>query len=336
MGGGGKGGTSSSTTTVSIPPEVLARYNAVNARAEQTAQQPFQAYTGEFVAPLTGVQQAGIGQTQQYSEAAQPYYSQAAGLTTGATKAAQAAAAPLTGQQIANYMSPYTQAVVDPTLKALRQQQAIDLQKQQAGQIQSGAFGGDRAGMTRAFMQGQQQLAQAQAIAPLYQQAYQNALQTAQQQQQLGLAGAQAQMAGAQQLAGIGTGAQQAGLQGAQAVIGAGTLGQQTQQALDTAKYQQFLQERGYPFQVTQFLANIAEGTGALSGSTTSSTMTQPTSFFSDRRLKTDIKRIGTAKNGLPLYSFKYKGDDSNTTHIGFIAQEVEDRKSTRLNSSHT
>ena len=34
MGGGGKGGTTT-TQTMQIPPEVLARYNAVNARAEQ-------------------------------------------------------------------------------------------------------------------------------------------------------------------------------------------------------------------------------------------------------------------------------------------------------------
>ena len=50
MGGGGKGGSSS--TTVSIPPEVLARYNAVNARAEDLANNtPYTPYTGEFVAP---------------------------------------------------------------------------------------------------------------------------------------------------------------------------------------------------------------------------------------------------------------------------------------------
>jgi hypothetical protein len=37
---GGK--TSKSTQTVSIPPEVLARYNAVNSRAKQAAATPFQ------------------------------------------------------------------------------------------------------------------------------------------------------------------------------------------------------------------------------------------------------------------------------------------------------
>ena len=311
MGGGGKGGTS--TSTVSIPPEVLARYNAVNARAEEVAQKPFQAYSGEFVAPLTETQQQGVSQTQQYSQAAQPYYARAAGLTEQAVQAAQ----PLTAAQIQQYQNPYIQSVVDPTLKALQQQQAIDRQGQTAQAIRSGAFGGERAGLQRAVTTGQQELAQAQAISPLYADAYKNALAAAQQQQGVGI---QTGMQAGQQVAGIGTGAQQAGLQGAQAVIGAGTLGQQTQQAQDTAKYQQFLQERGYDFQTAQFLANIAEGTGALSGSTT--TTTQPTSFFSDKRLKHDIKRIGKTNDGQPIYSFKYNGDDR--TQIGLLAQEVE------------
>ena len=75
MGGGGKSQTT--TQQVSIPPEVLARYNAVNARAESVATRPFQQYgtTAEaFVAPLTQAQQQGIQQTQQYAQAAQPYF----------------------------------------------------------------------------------------------------------------------------------------------------------------------------------------------------------------------------------------------------------------------
>lgn len=458
---GGKTGTT--TSQVTIPPEVLQRYTAVNKLAEQTAQTPFQPYTGQFVAPLTATQQAGIAQTQAASQAAQPYF----GAATQNLLGAQAAAAPaLTGagqtlaeaqqagrgyadvagqlygqaglaaspyyqaatrgtqaalrgaqpyQQAATqfglagsqaidpsalnigaYMSPYTQAVAATTQQALQQQQQQEMAGQLGNAIRSGAFGGDRAGIVAANLARQQQLGMAQAMAPIYQQGYAQALQAAQQQQGLGLSAAQAnraalqqaaqqmaslgqqgygqqlgaaqQMAGlgqalygqalgtgqaisglgqqqfgqgattaqqqaalaqqlygmgagtAQQLAALGTGAQQAGLQGAQATIGAGTLEQQTQQAQDTAKYQQFLQERGYPFQVAQFLANIAMGTGALSGSTT--TTQQPIPFFSDRRLKDDVKQIGKTNDGMPIYSFKYKGDDA--TQIGLMAQDVE------------
>jgi Transglycosylase SLT domain/Chaperone of endosialidase len=319
-GGGGKGGTS--TSTVSIPPEVLARYNAVNAQAQQLAgvnpttgqpNTPFQQYGGEFVAPVNAVQQQGISQVAQSANAAQPYYQ---GATT-ATLGAMNQAAPLTPQQIQQYQNPYTQSVVDPTLKALQQQQAIDQNQLTANQIRSGAYGGDRSGISQAALRGQQELATGQAIAPLYQQGYQNALQAAQQQQQLGV---QTGLAGGAQLGQLGTAAQQAGVTGGQAALAAGTVPQQTQQALDTALYQQFLQQQGYPFQLTQFLANIAEGTGALSGSTTTST--QPSGFFSDRRLKKDIKEIGKTHDGQPIYKFKYNND--NTPRIGLMAQDVE------------
>lgn len=41
----------------------------------------------------------------------------------------------------------------------------------------------------------------------------------------------------------------------------------------------------------------------------------------SDRRLKTDIKRVGVLDNGLPVYTFRYKGEQ--TVHMGVMAQEV-------------
>lgn len=45
-------------------------------------------------------------------------------------------------------------------------------------------------------------------------------------------------------------------------------------------------------------------------------------SMFSDRRLKRDIKRVGTLNNGLPVYTYKYKG--SPTIHMGVMADEVK------------
>jgi len=159
-----------------------------------------------------------------------------------------------------------------------------------------------------------------QALAGLGQQQYGQGSQTAQQLAAMGQQGYGMGSQTSQQLAGLGTGAQTAALQGAQAQMAAGQVGQQTQQAEDTAKYQQFLQERGYPYQQAQFLANIAMGTGALSGSTT--TTNQSGGFFSDKRLKDDVRQIGKTNDGQPIYSYKYKGDDR--TQIGLMAQDVE------------
>lgn len=41
-----------------------------------------------------------------------------------------------------------------------------------------------------------------------------------------------------------------------------------------------------------------------------------------DIRFKENIKRVGQADNGLPLYMFNYKGD--STPHINVMAQDVE------------
>ena len=109
---GGK--RSTSTSQVSIPPEVLARYNAVNTRAEDVASNPFKQYgtTAEaFVAPINEQQQAGISNVNASAGLAQPYINAA----TGATAAGMASAQP--GElDISKYMNPYQQQVIDATM----------------------------------------------------------------------------------------------------------------------------------------------------------------------------------------------------------------------------
>lgn len=351
---GSKGGTS--TSTVQIPPEVLARYNSVNATAENVAKTPFQQYGGQFVAPLTSTQQSGIANTNTAATQAQPYFGAATSAATNAYQGAQpyqdaatVLAAGSTQQvnaqplDIGTYLSPYLSTVLGSTAALLNQNN----QQQQAGQlgnaIRSGAFGGDRAGIAAANLAQQQNLGNAKIYSDIANQGFNTALGAAQQQQGVNLGAAQANRAAlltgsnalagigqqgytqgmglSQQLAGLGTGAQGAALQGAQAQLAAGQAEQQTNQAQNTALYNQFLQEKSYPFQVAQFLANIAEGTGSLSGSTTTTNSVQ-NGIFSDRRLKTDIKPIGKTYDGQTIYSYRYKGEKH--TEIGLIAQEVE------------
>lgn len=58
-------------------------------------------------------------------------------------------------------------------------------------------------------------------------------------------------------------------------------------------------------------------GAGSLLGTAAMAAMA-----FSDRYLKTDVQIIGYAKNGLPIYSFRYLWDDE--PEIGLMAQDVE------------
>ena len=258
-----------------------------------------------------------------------------------------------TGQTVSGLMNQgYGQA-----LGAAQQQQQLGLGAAQANRaaLQQGAnqmlgIGqqgyGQGIGSAQAMAGlGQQQYAQqsglGQNLAQLGQQGFgQGAAQTAQQaalaQQLYGMgAGTAGQLAGlgqgiygmgsgtSQGLAGLGTQAQQNALGAAQAQLGAGTLQQQTEQAGLQALYNQFLQQQGFPYQQAQFLANIAMGTGALSGSTTQTT--QPASFMgnlSDKRAKDNIEPIGKTFDGQNIVRFKYKNEPG--TRIGLIAQDVE------------
>src|SRR5579862_57236 len=317
---GGK--TSTSTSQVQIPPEVLARYNSVNATAQQVAQTPFQQYStnpNAFVAPLDPTQQAGVSNTNAAVGMAQPYYNAATGF-------ALAGSQPINAQPLdtSTYMNPYLNTVLGATSAQINQNNQQAMSGQTGNAMSQGYFGGDRSGIASAVLQGQQNLAAGQVYSGIASDAYNQALAAAQQQQGVNLGAAQANRAATQQtgetLAGLGTTAQGTALAGAQAQLGAGQVEQQTSQAGLTALYNQFLQQQSYPFQTAQFLANIAEGTGALSGSTTSTT--QPQSIFSDERLKEDMAPIGKGFDGANIYRFRYKGDP--TTRIGLSAQETE------------
>jgi hypothetical protein len=181
-----------------------------------------------------------------------------------ATTATQAGMGPAYAG-IDNYMSPYIKNVADTTGAYMRQQQEQAQSGALGNAVSSGAFGGDRAGIAAANLQQQNQMGYGKTMADIYNQGYTQALGASQ-------ADLARQLAGGAQLAGLGAQSQQLGLQGAQAKIAAGTMQQQTEQAGKDAMINQFMQEKGYPFQIAQFLANIAMGTGAASGSTTSTT----------------------------------------------------------------
>src|SRR5215831_4330767 len=103
-------GKGSNTVTTSPNPELMKQYLNVVGRAQKTANRPFTPYTGQMVAPLSGLEQqaqAGIGAA---ANMAQPYIQQAA-------QYAQQSATPITPeawsqQAIQQYENPYQQDVI--------------------------------------------------------------------------------------------------------------------------------------------------------------------------------------------------------------------------------
>ena len=264
--------TTNNITSNTPPPQVLAQYQNVVNSANQVAKTPYSAYSGQYVAPINSQENAGISGINQYANAAQPALGTAASGTLGAIGATQNAAQPISAAQIANYQSPYTQSVVNATEAEFGNQNQQQAQSLNSNAIGAGAFGGDRAGIAQGNLANQQSLAEAPTIAALYNQGYSQALGEANTEQQAGLQGANQELSGFTNLGNIGVAAQTAGLQGANEQVQAGSLQQQTQQAEDTALYNQYLQQQAYPFQTTGWLANISEGIGSQEGGTSAST----------------------------------------------------------------
>lgn len=255
-------GQKSTTTTSTYNPAASGYYSDILNRAQDVAATPYQAYSGELVAPINAQQNLGIGNVNQYAGFGLPYYQQAGDLITEASK-------PISSADISQYMNPYTQNVVDKTLAAYdlyNKQQQNNVVGNAAAQH---ALGGNRVGTAQANLAALQSTTQAPQIAKLYSDAYTSGLGTALSQQQNKLAAAYG-------LGSIGGGGQGTALAGANAQIGAGNLQQGTQQALDTARYNQFLQERAYPFQTAQWQAGITGALGPSMGGTQTGVTTQP------------------------------------------------------------
>jgi hypothetical protein len=255
-------GSNTTSTSNSPNPQALSAYSNLLNRAGNVANTPYQAYSGELVAPVNSQQQTGIGGINTNANYAQPFINQAAGY-------ANRAAAPVSAGDIQQYLNPFTQDVVRATENQFNQQNAMQQSQLTGNAAAQGALGGDRVGVAQGTLAGQQQLAEAPVIAGLESQGYNTALQTAlAEQQQLGNA--------AYSLGNLGVAGQNAALTGANAQVGAGSLEQQTQQQLDAALYGQFAQGQAFPYQQTQWLAGLDTGVGSQMGGTGSTTGPAP------------------------------------------------------------
>jgi len=217
-------------------------------------------------------------------------------------------------------------------LEVARQQQALGTAGRQAYEQQQAIQQADL----------QRQISGAQQLAGIGTQQR----QAAEQQQAIRQADLTRTQQAAQLMGGLGTSAQQSALAAAQAQLGAGAAEQQTSQAGLQALYNQYLQQQAYPFQVAQFLANIAMGTGALSGSTTTTAQAQP--FFSDRRLKEGVgaakygaqegdepEIIGETYDGQKIYRYRLNNPvtgELEPPQIGLMADEAERRRPDAVN----
>lgn len=272
-----KGGSETSTVTSqqTLDPFIREALERNVMAAQQVSQLPYQPYSGPRVAGFRPAEQQAFDIAQQ-AVAGRVGSQQLA----GATQAAQQAAAfgPEQFQQnVAGFMSPYQQNVIDTTMARLSQARAERDAATKAQLAGARAFGNTRRGVYEAQLAAEQDLNTAQTLANLYQQGYGQAAGLA-----AGLPGQRLQAS--QQLAAL---APQA-LAQEQAYAGMlGGVGQQqrgmAQQNLDLA-YRDFLEQRGYPVEQLRILQSGLTGLPAVTS--TQQTSTQPGDGF-----------LGTASN---------------------------------------
>lgn len=272
---GSKGSGQNTVTSSAAPPaDVMANYDAITKQANQVAQTPYQAYSGQIVAPLQDTQNQAISGIQGQIGGYNQYANTAQGLIGQGTNTITPSA--VNSSAINQYMSPYTQNVINATQAQMNQNNAIQQSSLQGNAAAQGAWGGDRSAVAQSLLAGQQSLANNQTIAGLENQNYSQALNEANTQQQAGMQAQQLNASNALQGAGLtgalGNYAVNNNLSGYGALLNAGGLQQQTAQNQLNAGYQQWGQQQAYPFSTTQWQAGIDSGLGSGMGGTSSTT----------------------------------------------------------------
>lgn len=294
------------TTTQSQLPEYISPYvNRFLTRAETVSTQPYQTYGGQRLADFSPDTQQAFGMTRQ-----------AAGLDPTGIMNAQNTAGGLANYQAGNistgdwttanqqgYMNPYIQNVLDVQKQRTQQKFAEDQQMRNAQAVQAGAFGGNRRFVqdSLAARDLNQQLQEQEATG--LQSAYDRAMSQYSTDAARQLAAQQANEQARQAAAGINLQGAQFGadldsnllkyrMDQAGALSDVGAKEQQRQQAgLDLA-YQDFQNQRNYPYQQLAQYSSLLYGSPIQSSATQTETTPAP-DFLSQ------LLGVGTAGAGI-------------------------------------
>jgi hypothetical protein len=303
---------SQQTTSYDIPQYFKDIQERTLKKAENLGQRPYQAYTGQMIAPLSALEQQSanvatqqlLPQTQQLRAIGEQRFT------------------PTVAQQ---YMNPYESQVIKGAIGDVEEQYQQAQRALSATAVGAGAFGGTRFGVERALGT-ERFLDQVGDISSRLRQAgFESGASRFAADRASQLQAAQAQLSGT-----------------AGAIQGLSTLGATSrgiEQAGLAEAYRDFIERREYPVeQVRQVVGALAGAPIRTYGEERSGTVGTPVgapsifgqivggaqalgSFMSDIRLKDDIKLIGQSPSGINIYSFRYKGND--TRYQGVLAHQV-------------
>lgn len=278
MCGGSSSSPTNTTTTTSNIPDYAQPYvmgsgtpgssNYINGLLPQAsaltnlATNPYQQYQGQMVAGFNPLQQQSMNTIQGMTPAGQ--INQGTGLAGLAGQQAQNVGnTSFTGDNVNQYMSPYTQDVVQQQQAQAIQGYANNLPTLGSTAQNTGNLGSSREALMQSQLGGQLQ-GQLQGItAQGYQGAFQNAQNQFNTQQQTQLNAANSQLNAANTLGTLG--GQQYGQQSgiASAQMGAGSAAQNLEQEQLNTNYQNFINQQNYPYAQLGYLSDILHGTAS-------------------------------------------------------------------------
>ena len=223
--------------------DVLQRYSkSALQQAEDVANLGYTPYTGERVAGFSPTELAGRERAAELAQMGlgMPQVQTAADV---AERAAQFTYAD--PSRVQEYMNPYLEAALDPTLRAIREQQTQTMQGLGSQAQAAGAFGGSRQGVLEAQTLGRFGQQMGDVIGTGYAQAFDRATQLMGDEQARQLAGASALSQAANQL-------RQVGFADADVLRTLGAEERGLQQAQMESDYNEYLRSQAFPYQALQ------------------------------------------------------------------------------------
>lgn len=271
-GGGGPQQTTSTVTQSNLPAYAQPYYENLMSRGITQSQQPYQAYSGQRIADMSGATKSGLDATMNYGNSSMDTLNQGIGYTQQAGQGAmQNANTTFGSQQAQQYMSPYMDAVVSRAQQDAVKNAQIEQQQRNLNAAKTGSFGGSRAAVANQMAAGQLQ----NNLSDIFVQGQQSAFENAQQQfnadQGRNLQALDLARTSGSQLGQMQSQLDSGTLQRAQAQLGVGqTLEDYQQQRLDQS-YNDFVNQRDSEKQNLQFLSSLLQGVPVSANSDVSS-----------------------------------------------------------------
>lgn len=234
------------TTYNNLPDYVEDPLKRLIGTAEQQTQEAYIPYGGQRIAGLTGDQTSGFQQVRNYASAGQSQLDIAQQMV-------QSAGQGFSGADVQNYINPYAQAALNPAAREIDRRYEQTINRLGDNAARNNAFGGSR----QAVLEGDATRNYYEEIGDLYARGYDRAYQ---QGVQTMFSDRANQMNAAGALGNLGVTQQQLGFAGAENLMNIGSQQQAQQQAgLDTA-YQDFLDQRRYPYEQVNFMQGVLGG----------------------------------------------------------------------------